>query len=112
MGTGLLKTREPKSVMAGIRQRGQWDVIGDGRDEQELEVEVKKDTVVDSGELVKFELGGLCLEPFDKSDLVVVKVRSLKDIEVPLALLLVSQWVVDVAGNGGLRKVCDVCYTI
>ena len=28
----------PKSVMAGIQQRGWWDVIGFGRDEGELEV--------------------------------------------------------------------------
>ena len=27
MGAGVLEMREPKSVTAGIRQRGQWDVI-------------------------------------------------------------------------------------
>ena len=46
MGAGLLKTREPKSVMAGIWQRGQWDVIRDRSDERELEIEVVEDLVV------------------------------------------------------------------
>ena len=32
--------REPKSVTAGIWQRGWWDVIGDRNDERELEIEV------------------------------------------------------------------------
>ena len=45
---GVLETKEPKSVMAGIRRRGQWDIIGNRGDEQELEVQVKKDMVVDS----------------------------------------------------------------
>ena len=57
---------------------------------------------MDGSELVKFELGGLCSEPLDKSDLIVVKVRSLENIKVPLTLLLMSWRVVDMAGNGGL----------
>ena len=56
---GLLETREPKSVTVGIRRRGRWGIIGDRRDERELEVQVKKDAVVDSGEAVKLELGNL-----------------------------------------------------
>ena len=99
---GLLETREPKSVTAGIRWRGQWDVIGDRRDERELEVQVKKDAVVDSGEAVKLELGNLGSEPLGKGDFVVVEVRPLEDIKVPLALLCMRRRVVNVAGNGGL----------
>ena len=38
MGVGFLETREPKSVTAGIQQRGRWDVIGNRGDEWELEV--------------------------------------------------------------------------
>ena len=38
VGMGSLEMTKPKSVLAGIRQRGQWDVIGFGRDEWELEV--------------------------------------------------------------------------
>ena len=97
-----METREPKSVTAGIRQRGRWDVIGDRRDERELEVQVKKDAVVDSGEAVKLELGNLGSEPLGKGDFVVVEVRLLEDIKVPLALLCMRRWVVNVAGNGGL----------
>ena len=97
-----METREPKSVMAGIRRRGRWDVIGDRRDERELEVQVKKDAVVDSGEAVKLELGNLGSEPLGKGDFVVVEVRPLKDIKVPLVLLCMHWWVVNVASNGGL----------
>ena len=97
-----METREPKSVMVGIWQRGQWDIIGDRRDERELEVQVKKDTVVDSGEAVKLKLGDLCSEPLGKGNFVVVEVRPLEDIKVPLALLCMHQRVVNVAGNGGL----------
>ena len=46
-GAGLLETREPKSVTAGIRRRGRWDVIWDRGDERELEVKVVEDLVVD-----------------------------------------------------------------
>ena len=102
MGAGVVKTRELKSVTVGIQQRGQWGLIGDRRDEGELEVQVKKDTVVDSGEAVKLELGDLGLEPLGKGDFVVMEVRPLEDIKVPLALLCVRQRVVNVAGNGGL----------
>ena len=102
MGAGVLETREPKSVTAGVRQRGRWDVIGDRRDERELEVQVKKDAVVDSGEVVKLELGNLGLEPLGKGDFVVVEVRPLEDIKVPLAPLCMRWRVVNVAGNGGL----------
>ena len=88
--------------MAGIWWRGRWDVIGDRRDERELEVQVKKDAVVDSGEAVKLELGNLGSEPLGKGDFVVVEVRPLKDIKVPLVLLCMHWWVVNVASNGGL----------
>ena len=99
---GVLETREPKSVTAGVRRRGRWDVIRDRRDEGELEVQVKKDVVVDSGEAVKLELGDLGSEPLGKGDFVIMEVRPLKDIKVPLALLCVRRQVVNVAGNGGL----------
>ena len=101
-GVGSLEMTKPKSVTAGIRQRGQWDIIGFRRVEWELEVQVKKDSMVDGGKMLEFELGGLCSEPFEKGNLIVVEVRSLEDIEVPLALLCISQRVVDMAGNGGL----------
>ena len=97
-----METREPKSVMVGIWQRGQWDIIGDRRDERELEVQVKKDAVVDSGEAVKLKLGDLGSEPLGKGNFVVMEVRPLEDIKVPLALLCVHRRVVNVAGNGGL----------
>ena len=97
-----MEMRELKSVTAGIRRRGRWDVIGDRGDERELEVQVKKDAVVDSGEAVKLELGDLGSEPLGKGDFIVVEVRSLEDIKVPLALLCVRRRVVNVAGNGGL----------
>ena len=91
-----------KSVMAGIRRRGQWDVVRFGGDKGELEVQVIKDTMVDGGEVLEFELGGLCSEPLKKCDLVVVEIGALEDVKVPLMLLCMSQWVVDVASNGGL----------
>ena len=53
-------------------------------------------------EMVKLELGGLCLEPFEKSNFVVMEVRALEDVEVPLVLLSMSWRVVDMTGNGGL----------
>ena len=99
---GLLETRELKFVMVGVWQRGQWDVIRDGRDEWELEVEIEEDVVVYSSEMLELKLGGLCSEPLEKSNLIVVKVRPLKDLEIPLVLLCMSCWVVDVASNGGL----------
>ena len=102
MGVGVLETRELKLVMAGIWRRGRWDVIGNRGDKQELEVQVKKDAVVDSGEPVKLKLHDLGSEPLGKSDFVIVEVRLLKVIEVPLTLLCMRQQVVNMAGNGGL----------
>ena len=94
--------REPKSVMAGIRWSGQQDVIRLRWDEWELKVEIKEDAVMYCCEVLEFELGGLCSEPLEKCDLVVVEIGALKDVKVPLMLLFVSQRVVNVAGNGGL----------
>ena len=101
-GVGSLKMTEPKSVTAGIRWRGWWDVVGFGGDKGKLEIQVVKDAMVDGGEMLEFELGGLCSEPLEECDLVVVEIGVLEDVKVPLTLLCVSQWVVDVAGNGGL----------
>ena len=53
-------------------------------------------------EVLEFELGGLCSEPLEKGNLVIVEVGSLEGIEVPLPLLSVGRWVVDMASNGGL----------
>ena len=102
MGAGLLKTREPKSVTAGIWQRGQWDVIGDRSDKREFGIEVIKDLVVNCSEPLKFELEVSCTEPFEESDFVVVQERSLKDVSDPLMLLCMCQQVIDVTRNGGL----------
>ena len=89
--------------MAGIWRRGQWYVIRFSGDKRELEIQVIKDSVVDGSEPVKLELGGLCLEPLDESNFIVVEVGSLKDVKVPLMLLLMSRQVlVNVTGNGGL----------
>ena len=101
MGAGLLETREPKSVMAGIRWRGRWDVIWDRSDERELEVEVVEDPVVDGSKVLEFELGVPGMEPFKEHDFVVVEERPLKNVSDPLTLH-VRQRVVDVARNGGL----------
>ena len=103
MGLGLLETREPKSVMAGIWRRGQWDIIGDGGNKRELEVEVIEDVVMYSSEVLEFELGVSCTKPFEESNFVVVQERSLEDVGDPLTLLFVRRWVIDVAGNGGLN---------
>ena len=96
---GFLEMREPKSVMAGIRQ---WGVIGDRRDKGALEVEIVEDAVVYASESLEFELDVSCSEPLKESDFVVGEERSLKDICDPLMLLCVCWWVVDVAGNDGL----------
>ena len=98
----VLETREPKLVTVGVWWRGQWVVIGFRRNKWELEIQVVKDLVVDSCELVKLELCGLSLEPCKKSDFVVMKVGLLKDVKVLLMLLSMSRQVVNVAGNGGL----------
>ena len=102
MGVGVLETREPKSVMAGIQRRGRWDVIRDRRDEREFEIEVVEDPVVSSSESLEFELEVSCTEPFKESDFVVVQERPLEDVGNPLTLLCMRQRVIDVAGNGGL----------
>ena len=100
---GVAKTREPKSVTAGIWQRGRWDVIGDRGNKGALEVEVIEDAVVYASESLEFELEVSCLEPFKESDFVVVQERSLEDVGDPLTLLFMGRWVIDVAGNGGLN---------
>ena len=99
---GFLETTEPKSVTAGIRQRGWWDVVGFGRDKGKLEIQVVKDAMVDCGEVLKFELGVPGTEPFEERNFVVGEERSLKDVCDPLTLLCVCWRVVNVTGNGGL----------
>ena len=103
MGAGLLETRELKSVTAGIRQRGRWDVIGDRSDERELEIEVVEDPVVNGSEPFEFELEVSCMEPLEESDFVVMQERSFKNIGDPLTLLCVRQRVIDVTRNDGLN---------
>ena len=88
--------------MVGIQQRGQWDVIWFSGDKRELEVQVVKDLVVDSSEVLKFELGVPGTESVKESDFVVMQERPLEDVGDPLMLLCVCWWVVNVAGNGGL----------
>ena len=88
--------------MVGIRWRGRWDVVRFRGDKGELEIQVVKDAMVDGGEVLEFELGGLCSEPLEECDLVVVEIGVLEDVKVPLTLLCVSRRVVDMAGNGGL----------
>ena len=88
--------------MAGIRQRGQWDIVGDRRDKGALEVEIVEDTVVYASESLEFELDISCMEPLEKSNFVIVQERSLEDIGDPLTLLCVRRQVIDVTGNGGL----------
>ena len=102
MGAGLLETREPKSVMAGIWWRGQWDVIWDRGDERELEVKVVEDSVVDSSKVLEFKLGVPGTEPFKEHDFVIVEERPFENVGNPLTLLCVRRWVVDVTGNDGL----------
>ena len=58
--------------------------------------------MVDGGEVLELELGGLCSEPLKECNLVVVEIGALEDVEVPLTLLCVSRRVVDMAGNGRL----------
>ena len=94
--------REPKSVMAGIRRRGQRDVIRLRWDEWELKVEIEEDAVVYCCKVLEFELGGLCSEPLEEGNLIIVEVGSLEGVEVPLPLLSVGWRVVDMASNGGL----------
>ena len=103
MGAGVAKTREPKSVMAGIRRRGWWDVIGDRGNKGALEVEIVEDAVVYASESLEFELEVSCPEPFKESDFIIVQKRLLEDVGDPLTLLFVRRRVIDVAGNGGLN---------
>ena len=93
---------KPKLVTVGIRRRGQWDVVGFGGDKGKLEIQVVKDLMVDGGEVLELKLGGLCSEPFEECNFVVVEIGALEDVEVPLTLLCVSRRVVDMAGNGRL----------
>ena len=102
VGAGSLETTKPKSVTAGIQQRGRWDVVRFGGDKGELEIQVVKDTMVDCGEVLEFKLGVPGMEPFEERDFVVREERSLKDVCDPLTLLCVCWWVIDVTGNGGL----------
>ena len=99
---GSLETTKLKSVMAGIRRRGRWDVVGFGGDKGELEIQVVKDVMVDCGEVLEFELGVPGTEPFEERDFVVGEERSFKDVCDPLALLCVRRQVIDVTRNGGL----------
>ena len=97
-----MKTREPKSVMAGIRRRGWWGIVRDRGNKGALEVEIVEDVVMYASESLEFELEVPCSEPFEESNFVVGEERSLKDVSNPLTLLCVRWWVIDVAGNGGL----------
>ena len=95
--------REPKSVTVGIQWRGQWDVIWFSGDKREFEVQVVKDSVVDSGEMLKLKLGVPGTEPFEEHDLIVMEEWSLEDVNDPLMLLCMCRQVVDMTGNGGLN---------
>ena len=97
-----METRELKSPTAGIQRRGQWDIIGFGRDEGELKVEIIEDAVMYASESLEFELEVSRSEPFEESDFVVVQERPFEDVGDPLLLLCVSRRVVDMASNGGL----------
>ena len=94
--------REPKSIMAGIQQRGRWDVIGDRSDKRELEMKVVEDLVVNSSELLEFKLEVSCMEPLKEGNFIVMQERPLKNVGDPLALLCVHWQVVNVTRNGGL----------
>ena len=58
--------------------------------------------MVNSSELLKFELEVSYTEPLKESDFVVVQERPLENVSDPLALLCMHWWVVNVAGNGRL----------
>ena len=94
--------REPKLVMAGIQQRGRWDVVGDRGNKRVPEIEVVEDTVVYGSEPLEFKLEVSCTEPLEESDFIIVQERLLKNISDPLTLLCVCQRVIDVARNDGL----------
>ena len=97
-----MKTREPKSVTAGIRRWGWWGVVGDRGNKGALEVEIVEDAVMYASELFEFELEVPCSESFEEGDFIVVQERPLKDVGDPLMLLCMRQRVIDVARNGGL----------
>ena len=101
-GAGSLEMTKPKSVTAGIRWRGRWDIVGFGGDKGKLEVQVVKDTMVDCGEVLEFKLGVPGMEPFEERNFVIGEERSLKDVCDPLTLLCVHRRVIDVTRNGGL----------
>ena len=101
-GAGSLEMTKPKSVTAGIRWRGRWDIVGFGGDKGKLEVQVVKDTMVDCGEVLEFKLGVPGMEPFEERNFVIGEERSLKDVCDPLTLLCVRRRVIDVTRNGGL----------
>ena len=61
---GSLEVTKPKSVTAGIWQRGWWDVVGFSGDKGKLEIQVVKDAMVDCCEVLEFELGVPGTEPF------------------------------------------------
>ena len=99
---GSLETTKPKSVTAGIRWRGRWDVVRFSGDKGELEIQVIKDAMVDCGEVLEFKLGVPGMEPFEERNFVIREERLLKDVCDPLTLLCVCRRVIDVTGNGGL----------
>ena len=99
---GSLETTKPKSVTAGIRRRGRWDVVRFSGDKGELEIQVIKDAMVDCGEVLEFKLGVPGMEPFEERNFVIREERLLKDVCDPLTLLCVCRRVIDVTGNGGL----------
>ena len=76
-GAGSLEMTKPKPVMAGVWQRGQWDIVRFRGNKQEFEIQVIKDLMVDGHEPVKLELCSLGSEPFDKSDFVIMEIGSL-----------------------------------
>ena len=101
-GVGSLETTKLKSVTAGIRRRGRWDVVGFCGDKGELEIQVVKDAMVDCGEVLEFKLGVPGTEPFKERNFIVGEERSLKDVCDPLMLLCMRRRVIDVTRNGGL----------
>ena len=58
--------------------------------------------MVYASESLEFKLEVPCSEPFEESNFVVMQEWPLEDVGDPLTLLFVRQWVIDVAGNGGL----------
>ena len=74
---GSLEMTKPKPVMAGVWQRGQWDIVRFEGNKQEFEIQVIKDSMVDGHEPVKLELRSLGSEPFDKSDFVIMEIGLL-----------------------------------